>query len=576
MKRRLDLALALVHGPRVLFLDEPTTGLDIQSRTALWDEVARLARDEGVTVFLTTQYLEEADALADRVGIIDHGKIVAEGTPDALKAEIGRPTVEVVPADHADRERARRACSARFGELVPGDRRAAPPCGSTTAARSSPTSSARSTPRASQVANLELHAPTPRRRLPRQDRALARGRRREAERGRDRRAAVRRRGLRRPRAVDAGVTAQRPSLWIQVGRARAALDHAHAAPAGRDRPGARLPAVPARGQLGRARARRPTLPGFPTDSYLTFALAFAFIQGALFAVDRRRPEPRRGHPGRLLQPPAADAAARRRAARRPARRDAHARACSRPRPTSRSALLAGAAHRGRRSAARWCWSRSSIAISLAFGSIGLASACAPARGEAVQGLFPLIFVFLFLSSMSLPRDLIQTDWFRDGRDLQPGQLPDRGAPQPAHHRLGRRGAGARLRLRARRSWRRPDAAPRSACKDEDGAHMSALRSRSPRGRRLAAAPHPGHQPGAVPAVAALPAVLLRRLRRRALGGQQRAGLRLPRATPRSSSSSCCCQAAAFGGVFTGFSIAADFEFGFARRLLLADAAPLAR
>ena len=86
MKRRLDLALALVHRPRILFLDEPTTGLDVQSRTALWVEVGRLAKEEGVTVFLTTQYLEEADVLADRVGIIDHGKIVAEGTPEQLKA----------------------------------------------------------------------------------------------------------------------------------------------------------------------------------------------------------------------------------------------------------------------------------------------------------------------------------------------------------------------------------------------------------------------------------------------------------------------------------------------------------
>src|SRR5216117_4234771 len=106
MKRRLDLAMALVHRPSVLFLDEPTTGLDIQSRTSLWEEVARLAADDGVTVFLTTQYLEEADVLADRVGIIDHGRIVAEGTPEALKAEIGRPTVEAIPADPADRERA--------------------------------------------------------------------------------------------------------------------------------------------------------------------------------------------------------------------------------------------------------------------------------------------------------------------------------------------------------------------------------------------------------------------------------------------------------------------------------------
>jgi ABC-2 type transport system ATP-binding protein len=115
MKRRLDLALALAHRPRILFLDEPTTGLDIQSRTALWEEVARLASDDGVTVFLTTQYLEEADALANRVGIIDHGKIVAEGTPAALKAEIGRPTVEAVPRDPSEHERMVATLS-RFGE----------------------------------------------------------------------------------------------------------------------------------------------------------------------------------------------------------------------------------------------------------------------------------------------------------------------------------------------------------------------------------------------------------------------------------------------------------------------------
>jgi ABC-2 type transport system ATP-binding protein len=102
MKRRLDLALSLIHSPSILFLDEPTTGLDPQSRTALWEEVGRLARDEGVTVFLTTQYLEEADVLADRVGIIDHGRIVAEGTPAELKAEIGKPTVEVVPEKDAE------------------------------------------------------------------------------------------------------------------------------------------------------------------------------------------------------------------------------------------------------------------------------------------------------------------------------------------------------------------------------------------------------------------------------------------------------------------------------------------
>ncbi len=105
MKRRLDLALALVHDPEILFLDEPTTGLDPQSRSALWQEVARLAHDEGMTVFLTTQYLEEADVLADRVGIIDRGKIVAEGTPAQLKAEIGSPSVEVTPTEETAGDR---------------------------------------------------------------------------------------------------------------------------------------------------------------------------------------------------------------------------------------------------------------------------------------------------------------------------------------------------------------------------------------------------------------------------------------------------------------------------------------
>src|SRR6185436_13948874 len=117
MKRRLDLALALVHSPRILFLDEPTTGLDPQSRTALWEEVARLAKDEGMTVFLTTQYLEEADVLADRVGIIDRGQIVAEGTPAELKAEVGHANVEVTPADPQQVSRAHEALSG-FGDCA--------------------------------------------------------------------------------------------------------------------------------------------------------------------------------------------------------------------------------------------------------------------------------------------------------------------------------------------------------------------------------------------------------------------------------------------------------------------------
>jgi ABC-2 type transport system ATP-binding protein len=158
MKRRLDLALALVHRPSILFLDEPTTGLDPQSRADLWDEVARLARDHGVTVFLTTQYLEEADVLADRVAIIDRGRIAATGSPDELKAEIGRPSVEVVPADRADRD-AVAAVLARFGAPA-----AAAP-GAAAARLDGGAGQLADVVRALDaedlaVANIELHAPT--------------------------------------------------------------------------------------------------------------------------------------------------------------------------------------------------------------------------------------------------------------------------------------------------------------------------------------------------------------------------------------------------------------------------------
>ncbi len=98
MRRRLDLASALVHQPRVLFLDEPTTGLDPVSRKAIWEEVQAL-NDDGATIFLTTQYLEEADQLADRVGIIAGGLLVAEDTPSALKAEVGNPHLEIAVCD---------------------------------------------------------------------------------------------------------------------------------------------------------------------------------------------------------------------------------------------------------------------------------------------------------------------------------------------------------------------------------------------------------------------------------------------------------------------------------------------
>ncbi|MEU0530822.1 ATP-binding cassette domain-containing protein [Amycolatopsis tolypomycina] len=94
-RRRLDIALGLIHSPGLVFLDEPSTGLDPQSRANLWDHIRRLRAEQGVTVFLTTHYLDEADALSDRLIVIDDGRIVAEGTPDALKARVNGDRVEV-------------------------------------------------------------------------------------------------------------------------------------------------------------------------------------------------------------------------------------------------------------------------------------------------------------------------------------------------------------------------------------------------------------------------------------------------------------------------------------------------
>jgi ABC-2 type transport system ATP-binding protein len=116
MRRRLDLASALVHSPRLLFLDEPTTGLDPVSRRTIWEEVEQL-NDEGTTVFLTTQYLEEADKLANRVGIIDFGRIVAEDTPGRLKAQMGHPHLEIKLTDGAMEQA--ETVVARFGKPLP-------------------------------------------------------------------------------------------------------------------------------------------------------------------------------------------------------------------------------------------------------------------------------------------------------------------------------------------------------------------------------------------------------------------------------------------------------------------------
>src|SRR5918999_409197 len=309
MKRRLDLALALANRPRILFLDEPTTGLDIQSRLALWQEVKRLATDENVTIFLTTQYLEEADTLADRVGIIDHGRIVAEGTPAELKAQVGRPTVEAVPADPTEREGAR--LTEGFAEQVF---------------------------------------------------VLAR------------RSVVR--TVRQPANVVFPLVFPLLLLAVNAGGLDAAT----------------------------------RLPGFPADSFVAFALAIPFIQGALFATMNTGTDLARdiqtGFLNRLALTPMRGVALL-------------------------AGQLGGIVALGLVQAVVYITVGLAVGVrfesgvlgilvllvfsvltAIGFGALGAFAALRTGSGEAVQSLFPAFFVFLFLSSMNMPRDLIEIDWFR--------------------------------------------------------------------------------------------------------------------------------------------------------------------
>jgi ABC-2 type transport system ATP-binding protein len=123
MQRRLEVALGLVHRPRVLFLDEPTTGLDPEARAAMWEEIARLAGEEGLTVLLTTHHLEEADRLADRLAIVDRGRVVAAGTPEELKGQLRGDAVHIELAHPLDEPAARAARAALDG--LPGVREVA-------------------------------------------------------------------------------------------------------------------------------------------------------------------------------------------------------------------------------------------------------------------------------------------------------------------------------------------------------------------------------------------------------------------------------------------------------------------
>ncbi len=236
MKRRLDLALALVHRPRILFLDEPTTGLDPSSRADMWKEVSRLARDEGVTVFLTTQYLEEADVLADRIAIIDHGQIVAARHAGGAQGRDRAPDARGHAGRAAATARTVESVLARFGSAAP----AAPEAAAVRLRGGAEELAAvvRALD-AEDVAmrDFQLHAPDARRRVPGQDRPQARRRRRGGH-------------GRAPRG-GAGVSTLAP------GRPDgAALDPADAAPARDGDPADRLPAAARVDQRRAASTRR--------------------------------------------------------------------------------------------------------------------------------------------------------------------------------------------------------------------------------------------------------------------------------------------------------------------------------
>ena len=383
MKRRLDLALALVHRPRILFLDEPTTGLDPQSRSDMWHEVSQLAREDGVTVFLTTQYLEEADVLADRIAIIDHGRIVTHGTPDALKAEIGRPSLEVQPAERDERD-AVAAVLERFGTPVT----ASPGRGRGAAARRSRRAAgdrARARRRGAHGGRLPAPRAHARRRLPGQDRSQARGRR-----------GGRRAGGR------AGMTGQVLEL------ARRSLLQTLRQPA-LVVPSIVFPLVLVAVTTGGLDAAT-TLPGFPSASYLDFIIAVPFIQGSLFAMINAGSAMARDVETGFLK----------RLAMTPMQRAALlvgqlAGVLTVALLSSVVYLVAGfifGMHFAAGALGIPALLALALLIALAFAALGAFVGLRTGSGEAVQGFFPLFFVLLFLSSMYLPRPLIEQDWFR--------------------------------------------------------------------------------------------------------------------------------------------------------------------
>ena len=298
MRRRLDLALSLVHEPSVLFLDEPTTGLDPTSRTALWEEVRRL-NAEGTTVFLTTQYLEEADELAGRVAIIDDGRIVREGSPQALKAAIGADTLVVsVGAD----ARGAGGRGARAVRQPPGrqDRRRRHRHRRRRARRCRARCARSRTPGIA-VEHVELDAPS-------LDDVFAdaTGRRLEGaaapERGaRGGRVTDRRR---RPRRT-ARCASARARRWPRRRAWLAARSAARSASRRCGCPGLLFPMFIAAVNTSTMGEAIDFLPGFEgVDSLLQFLLPASITQSVLFGGLNAGQRHRHRHPDRLLRPPA--------------------------------------------------------------------------------------------------------------------------------------------------------------------------------------------------------------------------------------------------------------------------------
>ena len=451
MKRRLDLALALVHGPRILFLDEPTTGLDPQSRSALWEEVERLAA-RGRRDRLPDHPVPRGGRRARRPRR-DH-----RPRPDRRRGHARR-------AQGRDRRAERRGRARRPGRPRPAGRGAGPlrrrrrlpaartttawPCGSRGGDSGLADVVRALDPRASRWRTCSCTRP----------RSTTSSSRRPAARSRGR-ARTRTRTTPRRRAR-AGVNA---AFAAPGRRARAALGGAHRC-ASRRRSCRRcvfplfLLAINA-GGLDAA----TELPGFPTDSYLTFALAVPFIQGGLFAVINGGTDLARdietGFLNRLALTPLSGAGAD----RRPAGRRGGARARSRRVVYLAVGLAGGRRLRGRAGRACRCCSRCRWRSSFAFGCIGIVRRAAPRHRRGGAGPVPAL--------LRLPVPVLDGAAARpdraglvpDDRHLNPVSLPDRGGPQPVHRRLRRRGAGAR-RSASRADHRRglPGRVGRLAC-----------------------------------------------------------------------------------------------------------------